>query len=147
MVQGATVNHQEEMVHLHHAHTPGEENPTTIVGSNKITIDMKNKNELQGAMTMPFIFNKRTTSIAIAMRSMSHTKSSPKTTLTAPTTIKSYHDITTTITNIMLIMLKKNLKVNRFGMLVMMMRRSKIQGATMMHNHINMILVRRVVRE
>lgn len=104
------MNHQEATVHLRHAHTPGEENPTTIVGSDKITIDMKNKNELQGAMTM-------------------------------------LSNITTTITNIMLIMLKKNLKVNRFGMLVMMMRRSKIQGATMMHNHINMILVRRVVRE
>ena len=86
MGQGVTVNHQEAMVHLRHAHTLGEENPTTIVGSDKITIDMKNYNELQGAMTM-------------------------------------LSNITTTT---MLIMFKKNLKVNRFGMLVMMKRRSKI---------------------
>ena len=91
---------------------------------------------------MPSIFNKKTTSVAIVMRSLSHntTKSSYKANLTAPTIIEGYH-------NIMLIMLKKNRKVNQFGMLVMMRKRSKIQGATMRHNHINMTHVRRVVRE
>ena len=158
MVHAATVNHQEAMVHLCYAHTPSEENSTTILGSDKITIDKENKNGHLGAMTMLSIFTKRRTIIAIAVRSMSHIiamtnlshnkiKSSSKVNLNAPTTIKENHNITTTITIIMIIVLKKNLKVTRFGMLVMMTRMSKTQGEGTMRNHINMTLVRRVVSE
>ena len=125
------------MMH-HHAQTPGEENPTTIMGSDKITVTMKNmrilkattidKNNLQGAMNVMSNLTKKTTIIPTTVRNMSklQIEHSSKANLTAPTTIKSNRDVTTVITHAMIIALKENLMVNRFGMLVMMIRMSPI---------------------
>ena len=119
------------MVHLRtatvnpHAQTPGVENPTTIMGGDKITIAMKLMWTLKATIiamklmwtlkatiiAMKLMWTPKATIIAIkgfqgAMTMMSN--------LTAPMTIKSNRIMTIVITHLMITMLEENI-VSQFG--------------------------------
>ena len=130
-----------------HAQTPGVENPTTIMGNIKVAfvmkliecikvdIAMKHMRSLHDTTNVKSDLHDELTvmrNLLIAVRSMNHI------------TMKSNQGMTTVIIKSMTTMVEEHIKSminmvqenieNRFGMLVMRMKRLKIQGANAMRN-------------